>query len=138
MVGGGRDGGGGSSLPPRLLWIDPRGGVAVGCDAYGATSRRRGGDTAGYPLWRWAVLPSREPCGRRYPRVTRVVLAVSVGASGGTLPVFASYRPSADLRRLASCGFRRSATSPHAKAPLREAVGEGRPWRRPCSQQLQP
>ena len=27
--------------------------------------------------------------------MTRVVLAVSVGASGGTLPVFASYHPEA-------------------------------------------
>ena len=43
VVGGGRDGRGGSLLPPRLPWIDPRGGVAVGCDAHGATSRRRGG-----------------------------------------------------------------------------------------------
>ena len=138
VVSSGCDGGGGSLLPPRLPWTDPRGSVAGGCDSRGATSRRRGGGAAGYRPWRWAVLPSREWCGPRYPRVIRVILAVSVGARGGALPVFASYRPSTDPRRLTSCGFRRSTTSPHAKAPLREAVGGGRPWRRPCSQQLQP
>ena len=86
-------------LPPHLSWID-----AVSCNAHGATSRRHGGGTTDDPPWRWAVLPSREPRGPQCRRVTMVVLAVSVGASGGALPVFVRRPEAVSLVPISAIG----------------------------------